>query len=130
MSRIRSKVTKPEIAVRKICHSLGLRFRLHQKQLPGTPDLVFAKHKSVIFVNGCFWHSHNCKYGNVHPKTHSDFWQDKRKTTKLRDQQSEIQLNEKGWKAITVWECEIRNSRAVGIISNFFGLLESDVAGD
>lgn len=77
MSRIRSRDTKPELIVRRLCHSLRLRFRLQNKNLKGTPDLTFKKYKTVIFVHGCFWHSHNCPKGNVYPLTNETFWSEK-----------------------------------------------------
>ena len=109
MSRIRGKDTKPEIIVRKICHRMRLRFRLHRKDLPGKPDIVFPKHQKVINVNGCFWHSHDCKYGRVKPKTNAAFWERKRRRTVERDGENDAKLLELGWESETVWECETRD---------------------
>lgn len=110
MSRIHSKDTKPEMIVRKLCHKRGLRFRLHRKDLPGKPDLTFKKYKTVIFVNGCFWHMHDCKYGNVSPKTNSEFWGKKRGKNTERDQRNALKLKSSGWRVLNYWECEIKNS--------------------
>lgn len=108
MSRIRGKDTKPEMIVRRVCHALGLRFRLHRKDLPGKPDLVFAKHKTVVFVHGCFWHSHDCRYGRVVPKTNAEFWREKRAATVERDREKARQLEALGWRVLEYWECETR----------------------
>lgn len=109
MSKIKSKDTKPEILVRKICHQIGLRYRLHQKIYKSKPDLIFKKHKTVIFVNGCFWHSHNCKSGNVSPKTNVEFWKKKRHDTILRDMNNYKELNANGWRVVIIWECETKD---------------------
>ena len=108
MSNIRGKNTKPELIVRKFLFSKGLRFRLHRKDLPGNPDIVLPKYKTVIFVNGCFWHGHEgCKYYQL-PKSNVDFWEYKITNNKTRDIQNEIKLKELGWKVIRIWECKIR----------------------
>lgn len=113
MSRIRGRDTKPELLVRQECHRQGLRFRLQRKDLPGKPDLVFPKHKTVIFVHGCYWHSHDCKYGSVVPKTNGQFWQSKRAATVDRDERNRRDLEYLGWRVFTYWECEIRDSVAL-----------------
>lgn len=113
MSRIRGRDTKPELLVRRECHRQGLRFRLQRKDLPGKPDLVFPKHKTVIFVHGCYWHSHDCKYGSVVPKTNTEFWQSKRAATVDRDERHRRALEYLGWRILTYWECEIRDSAAL-----------------
>ncbi len=109
MSRIKGRDTKPELIVRKLTHSLGLRFRLQNKKLPGKPDLSFRKHHVVLFVHGCFWHSHTCKYGQVTPKTNAEFWREKRARTVQRDKQNLIDLEKLGWRHLIVWECETRD---------------------
>lgn len=109
MRAVRGKNTKPEWKVRRACHKLGYRFRLHAKQLPGTPDLVFPKHKIALFVNGCFWHQHNCKFGSVRPKSNAVFWAQKRGRTVERDRQKAEQLEAQGWSVRVIWECETRN---------------------
>ena len=109
MSAIKSKNTKPEIAVRKLLHSMGYRFRLHRKDLPGSPDIVLPKYKTVIFVHGCFWHRHeNCKYAST-PKTRKEFWENKFKSNKKRDQKIQKEIIDLGWKFIIIWECETHN---------------------
>ena len=109
MSAIKSKNTKPEIAVRRLLHSMGYRFRLHRKDLPGSPDIVLPKYKTVIFVHGCFWHRHkNCKYAST-PKTRQEFWEAKFRENINRDKLNQENLSSKGWKIIVVWECEIND---------------------
>ena len=109
MSAIKSKNTKPEIKVRKILHSMGYRFRLHRKDLPGSPDIVLPKYKTVIFVHGCFWHRHeNCKYAST-PKTRQEFWEAKFRENINRDKLNQENLSSKGWKIIILWECEIKD---------------------
>jgi len=110
MSRIRDKNTKPEIIVRQLVRQMGIGYRLHVKDLPGKPDLVFRKHKKIIFVHGCFWHMHACKYGRVVPKTNAEFWQIKRLSNKLRDSKNRKELKKLGWKVLVIWECQTRES--------------------
>lgn len=106
MSRIRGKDTKPEIMVRKYLYSNSIRYRLHKK-LPGKPDIVIAKKKLAIFVNGCFWHGHvNCKDAGI-PKSNTAFWQDKIGGNIERDAKNCLELEQEGWEVLTVWECEI-----------------------
>ncbi len=108
MSAIKSKNTNPEITVRKLLHSMGYRFRLHKKDLPGSPDIVLPKYKTVIFVHGCFWHRHqNCKYAS-NPKTRREFWEKKFKENIERDKKTQEKLKNLGWKTKIVWECEIK----------------------
>lgn len=113
MSHISGRDTKPELIVRKVCHRLGLRFRLHSKDLPGKPDLVFARHRTVILVNGCYWHSHDCRFGAVQPKTNSAFWRDKRAATMTRDLRNCTLLEELGWRVLVYWECELKAADAL-----------------
>jgi DNA mismatch endonuclease (patch repair protein) len=108
MSQIRDKNTKPEIIIRSMVHRMGFRFRLHDKSLPGKPDIVLPRHKKVIFVHGCFWHLHNCKYGRVKPATNADFWQAKRLSNKLRDKRNLAKLRKIGWKILIIWECQLK----------------------
>ncbi len=108
MSAIKSKNTKPEITVRKLLHSMGYRFRLHRKDLPGSPDIVLPKYKTVIFVHGCFWHRHeNCKYATT-PKTRKEFWEKKFRENINRDNLNQANLLLKGWKIIIIWECQLK----------------------
>lgn len=111
MSRIQGKDTKPEMVVRRLVFALGYRYRLHDKKLPGKPDLVFAGRKKVIFVHGCFWHRHNCRYGKVIPQTRKEFWKDKLDKNKERDKKNKRKLKQMGWDVLVVWECETRNQR-------------------
>ena len=109
MSAIKSKNTKPEIKVRKVLHSMGYRFRLHRKDLPGSPDIVLPKYKTVIFVHGCFWHRHeNCKYASI-PKTRKEFWESKFKANVKRDKEIQEKIKNIGWQSVVIWECEIKN---------------------
>ncbi|MFV0416671.1 MAG: very short patch repair endonuclease, partial [Chthoniobacterales bacterium] len=100
MSRIRGRDTKPEMLVRSLIHRMGYRYRLHGKNLPGKPDLVFASRKKVIFVHGCFWHLHNCANGKVKPATRSEFWEKKRGDTAARDKKNIRQLKKLGWSVL------------------------------
>lgn len=108
MSKISGKETKTEILVRKFLFSNGYRFRKNVKDLPGKPDIVLSKYKTVIFVHGCFWHSHTCKRGKL-PETNQNFWIEKMERNKDRDNQNISKLQEKGWNVIIVWQCEIGN---------------------
>ncbi len=111
MSRIRSKDTKPELLVRKFLFSKGFRFKLHDKSLPGKPDIVLPKYKTVIFVHGCFWHGHKgCKYFVV-PKTRTKWWLNKITTNKQHDTKNKRLLKKAGWKVITLWECSLKKAK-------------------
>lgn len=110
MSGIRAKNTRPEMMIRKALHGAGLRFRLHDKKLPGKPDIVLPKYRTVLFVNGCFWHGHECSLFKW-PKTRTKFWKEKITGNVVRDQKSLAVLRTMGWRTQTIWECEIRNSR-------------------
>ena len=109
MSAIRGKNTKPELAVRSALHCLGFRYRLHRTDLPGKPDLVFPSLRKIIFVHGCFWHMHQCRYGRVVPATRTEFWQEKRKGNVKRDRRHKAHLRRAGWKVLEVWECWTKN---------------------
>ena len=117
MSRIRGKNTKPELLVRRLLHAKGYRYRLHGKsggtRLPGSPDLVFAGRRKVIFVNGCFWHFHDCRVGRHAPKANAEFWDAKRTRTRSRDADQLRLLQDAGWQVLTVWECEMKDSSAL-----------------
>ena len=111
MGNIRSKDTTPEIIVRKLAHSLGYRFRLHRKDLPGKPDLVFPSKKKIIFVHGCFWHQHddpNCKISRL-PKSRIDYWIPKLQKNVERDKEHQKVLASQGWTVLVIWECEVRD---------------------
>lgn len=108
MSRVGSKDTSAEMRVRRTAHALGLRYRLHRRDLPGTPDLVFPKDRLVIFVHGCFWHRHpNCKKASM-PKSRTEYWQAKFNRNVERDRQTLERLKELGWRTAVIWECETR----------------------
>jgi len=111
MSRIRAKDTKPEMTVRRLVHSMGYRYRLHRSDLPGKPDLTFARLKKVIFVHGCFWHQHsdpNCKLASI-PKSNQHYWLPKLRKNAQRDKEVGLQLAEAGWSVLVIWECELKD---------------------
>lgn len=109
MAKVRGKDTKPEMAVRRAAHALGLRFRLHRRDLPGTPDLIFSKRKTAIFVHGCFWHRHEgCRKAGS-PKTRAAFWQAKFDRNVARDALNVNALQAAGWTVATIWECDTRD---------------------
>ena len=108
MSRIKAKDTQPEWLVRKFLHTNGFRYSLHKKTLPGKPDIVLPKYKTIIFIHGCFWHGHgNCKYFVV-PKTRTEWWVKKINTNKANDAKAVKALKKEGWKVIIVWECKLK----------------------
>lgn len=113
MSRIRSKDTKPEKAVRSLLHSMGYRFRLHVKELPGKPDIVLPKYKTIIFVHGCYWHRHQgCKYAYM-PNSRVNFWNEKFRRNIQRHQKVTRELEELGWNILVVWECELQDTKTL-----------------
>lgn len=108
MQQIRSTNTKPEMLVRKFLHAHGFRYSLHRKKLPGKPDIVLRKYKTVLFIHGCFWHGHkNCQYFVI-PKTRTQWWTDKINTNKANDAKAIKALKKDGWKVITIWECKLK----------------------
>jgi DNA mismatch endonuclease, patch repair protein len=110
MARVRSKNSRPEMLVRKIVFALGYRYRLHQKKLPGCPDLVFSGLGKIIFVHGCFWHRHaRCALARI-PKSRVDFWTAKLEGNRKRDQRNKRALSREGWKVLTIWECQLKNA--------------------
>jgi DNA mismatch endonuclease (patch repair protein) len=118
MSRIRSKDTKPEMLVRKFLFSRGFRYRLHDKKLPGKPDIVLPKYKTVIFVHGCFWHGHqDCKYFVV-PKTRTEWWLNKITKNISNDKVAGTSIRNLGWKTIEIWECELKGDRLVNTLND------------
>lgn len=108
MRAVKSRDTKPEMLVRRAAHALGYRFRLHRKDLPGSPDLVFPARKKVIFVHGCFWHGHECARGARTPKTNTDYWRAKIARNVARDARARSALDALGWETLTIWECELK----------------------
>lgn len=113
MSNIKGKDTKPEKIVRSLVFSMGYRYRLHDKRLPSTPDMVFSSRRKIIFVHGCFWHMHNCRYGQVRPKANAGFWEAKRNRNVQRDQESMMALHAQDWATLVVWECETKDMVAL-----------------
>ena len=114
MAQVKSKNTSPELAVRSILHRLGFRFRLHVRKLPGSPDIVMRKHNAAIFVNGCFWHSHNCKFFSV-PKSNTNFWQKKIQRNLERDRLGISELLAVGWRVAIVWECALKGRKKLAL---------------
>lgn len=115
MARIRAKDTGPELTVRRLTHKLGYRYRLHRRELPGSPDLVFLSRRKVIFVHGCFWHRHgnkNCTLARL-PKSRLAFWKAKLEGNKLRDRRNRAKLSAAGWRSLVIWECQLRDLDAV-----------------
>lgn len=112
MARVGSKNTKPEIEVRSLLHRLGYRFRLHQKELPGKPDIVFKRRRKAIFVHGCFWHGHGCRIGKL-PKSNLDFWDQKIERNRNRDVEKRSELERLGWSVDEIWQCETKDNQAL-----------------
>ena len=120
MRAVKSRDTKPEITVRCLLHRMGYRFRLHRKDLPGKPDIVFSTRKKVIFVHGCFWHGHSCKRGKRLPKTNTAYWKSKIKRNVERHSNQLDELVRGGWTGLVLWECELVNEDALSTrLSNF-----------
>ncbi len=112
MQAVRNGDTKPEIAVRKLLHHLGYRFRLRRSDLPGKPDIVLPRHRLTVFVHGCFWHRHDCKRATI-PKTRTEFWEAKLSANAARDARVMEALHELGWRTVVIWECEIGNHELI-----------------
>lgn len=110
MASVKSKNTAPELNIRKALFARGLRYRLHNKTLPGSPDLVFSKYKAVIFIHGCFWHNHSCKYGKI-PEANREFWEKKLQGNALRDLEKILELQLKGWRVKIIWSCTLKNKK-------------------
>lgn len=116
MGRIRAKDTKPEWVVRRLAHAMGYRFRLHRRDLPGTPDMVFSGRRVVIFVNGCFWHGHDCREGSRVPGSNADYWIAKITGNRIRDAKNQGWLREAGWKVAVIWECQTRDLDSLRVV--------------
>lgn len=108
MSAVRSEDTGPELTVRRALHRLGYRFRLHRRDLPGSPDIVFPARQKVVFVHGCFWHGHDCRWGRL-PKTRVEYWREKIEGNRLRDARNYEELEQLGWEYSITWQCELRD---------------------
>lgn len=115
MGAVRQQHTTPELAVRKAAHAAGLRFRLHRRNLPGTPDLVFPKHQTVVFVHGCFWHRHEGCRKSTMPKSRTDFWSQKFDQNRERDAQNIAKLTALGWRVVVIWECQTRDPAKLAV---------------
>jgi DNA mismatch endonuclease (patch repair protein) len=109
MRAVSGKNTAPEMCVRRLAHSMGYRYALHVKRLPGKPDLVFVSRRKIIFVHGCFWHKHNCRHGRVSPATNSGYWSAKREGNARRDREHVKALRSDGWRVLVLWECWTRD---------------------
>lgn len=126
MSHIRSKDTKPEVLVRRFLFASGFRFRLHRKDLPGKPDIVLPKYKTVIFINGCFWHGHrNCKYATI-PETNREFWLAKISGNMERDKATYSELLHQGWKVIEIWQCQLKPKEKDQTLQNLIMALHNE----
>jgi DNA mismatch endonuclease (patch repair protein) len=121
MRAVKSKDTQPEWLVRRLLHAAGFRYRLHAKDLPGKPDLVFPSRRKVVFVHGCFWHGHDCPRGDRQPKTNTDYWQAKIGRNKARDVEHLAALRARNWQVLTVWECEIKERGLLARLAKFLG---------
>lgn len=113
MRAVKSKDTTPELRVRRTVHALGYRYRLHRRDLPGCPDLVFGPKRKIIQVHGCFWHGHNCRRGERKPKQNADYWTKKLARNVERDAQVQTELERLGWRVLVIWECETKDSQAL-----------------
>lgn len=109
MKSVPQKNTKPEVLLRKALYSMGFRYRLHDKKLPGSPDIVFPKYRAVIFIHGCFWHRHDCKYSTT-PDDNESFWKEKFEANRLRDERKTAELRRMGWRVLVVWTCELKKA--------------------
>lgn len=119
MASVRSENTQTEKLVRSTTHRLGYRFRLHRKDLPGKPDMVFPSRQIAMFVHGCFWHGHNCPHGQRLPATHVDYWREKIRKNVERDKKVQRELNVLGWRFVIIWECQIKSEELTGRIAKY-----------
>ena len=121
MSKVRSENTAPEICVRKLLHSMGYRYRLHKRDLPGNPDIVLSKYKTVIFVHGCFWHGcPNCRHARLRPKSNAEYWEKKLNRTLERDRQNQALLEKMGWNVLVIWECETKKKNLLALMEKIY----------
>jgi DNA mismatch endonuclease, patch repair protein len=127
MRAVKGRDTAPELIVRRLAHSMGYRFRLHRKDLPGNPDLVFRRLRKIIFVHGCFWHGHNCARGARVPKANRDYWTKKIARNCARDREVLAALKGLGWEAKVLWECQLRDQKVLGRrLGNFLARADMD----
>ncbi len=120
MRAVKGQDTEPEMVVRRLAHSLRYRYKLHDKRLPGKPDLVFPARRKVIFVHGCFWHQHNCPRGARLPKSHQDYWGSKLSRNQQRDAEHNSSLEAMGWQVLVIWECETRDRQTLATTLTLF----------
>jgi DNA mismatch endonuclease (patch repair protein) len=113
MAQVKGRNTRPEKVVRSLLYSMGYRFRLHRRDLPGKPDIVLPKYRAALFVHGCYWHRHDCPNGQRFPKSRLDFWRPKLEGNKKRDIQKQAFLREEGWNVLIIWECQLRDTDAL-----------------
>lgn len=126
MSNVKSKNTKPEIMVRKFLFSNGYRYRVNRKDLPGKPDIVLPKYRTVVFINGCFWHGHqNCKYATI-PASNHEFWLTKITGNVERDKQTREKLSQMGWSVIDIWQCQLKPSEKETTLNNLISILSNE----
>lgn len=121
MRAVKSKNTSPELKVRSLLHRAGYRFRLHNKALPGNPDLVFPGRNAILFVHGCFWHGHSCKRGARSPKSNARYWAEKIGKNRKRDTKHRAALRSAGWRVFTIWECELNDSTLLRRLTKMLG---------
>lgn len=127
MRRVKAKNTKSEMTVRKLVHRLGYRFRLHRRDLPGNPDIVFPGRKAAIFVHGCFWHQHDCPRGSRRPSSNKDYWLPKLARNVERDGKVQNLMADAGWRVLIIWECELRDLDALAHrLTEFLGSYPAD----
>lgn len=129
MSAVRPKDTGPELMLRKGLHAAGLRFRVHSHAIKGRPDIVLRAYRTLIFINGCFWHRHDCRKGKSVPASNVDFWRAKFAATVRRDAETRVALTAEGWKIIVVWECEISSRRIASVAAKIRRSKRFDLAG-
>lgn len=120
MSKVRGKDTGPEMIVRRLIYRLGYRYRLHVRELPGQPDLVFPSRQKAIFIHGCWWHQHRCKRGNRRPATRREYWLPKLEANKRRDAETRSKLRRMGWRTLVIWECQTKDSDMVRSLAQKF----------
>ena len=128
MRRINKTDTKPEMVVRRLVHGMGYRYRLHRRDLPGTPDLVFPKLRKVIFVHGCFWHQHDCRLGRRKPTTNTHYWLPKLARNVERDRECRHRLKQLGWQSLIIWECQTKAPEVIRVTVKGFLDDEKDLA--
>jgi DNA mismatch endonuclease (patch repair protein) len=128
MRAVKGRDTAPEMLVRRIAHRMGYRYRVHRKDLPGKPDLVFPSRRKMVFVHGCFWHGHECKRGARMPKANRDYWQAKIARNRARDIKNQESLHNMGWQVLVVWECETKDYEALAVkLRDFLNGVEAGV---